>query len=84
MGELPKEWKHGRISAIFKKGSRKKARNYRPVSVTSMLRKCMEQCVKDHIVSHNFMTRNELFSTQQFECIKGRSTVIQLLNVMDS
>ena len=30
------------------------------------------------------MTRNKLFSTQQFSFIKGRSTVLQLLNVMES
>ena len=36
----------------------------------------MEQRVKDHIVNH--MTRNKLFSTQ------GRSTLVQLLNVIDS
>ena len=32
VGELPKEWKQGWIS-IFKKGNRKKAGNYRPVSL---------------------------------------------------
>ena len=42
----------------------------------------MEQCVKDHIVNH--MIRNKLLSTQQFGFIKGRSTVLQLLNVIDS
>ena len=42
----------------------------------------MEQCVKDHIVNH--MIRNTLFSTQKFGFIKGRSTVLQLLNVIDS
>ena len=30
------------------------------------------------------MTRNKLFSTQQFGFIKGRSTVLQLLNVIES
>ena len=58
VGELPKEWKQGRISAIFKKGNRKNAGNYRPVSLTSIICKCMEQCVKDHIVNH--MIRNKL------------------------
>ena len=38
--------------------------------------------VKDHIANH--MIRNKLFSTQQFGFIKGRSTVLQLLNVIDS
>ena len=41
----------------------------------------MEQCVKDHIVNH---IRNKLSSTQQFGFIKGRSTVLQLLNVINS
>ena len=66
----------------FKKGNRKNAGNYRPVSLTSIICKCMEQYVKDHIVNH--MIRNKLFSTQQFGFIKGRSTVLQLFNVIDS
>ena len=69
VGELPKEWKQGRISAIFKKGNRKNAGNYRPVSLTSIICKCMEQCVKDHIVNH--MIRNKLFSMQQFGLVYG-------------
>ncbi|KAI0217219.1 hypothetical protein LSAT2_030902, partial [Lamellibrachia satsuma] len=51
-------------------------------SLTSIICKCMEQCVKYHIVNH--MIINKLFSTQQFGFIKGRSTVLQLLNVIDS
>ena len=74
VGELPKEWKQ-------KKGSRKMAGNYRPVSLISIICKCMEHRVKDHIVNH--MTRNKLINTQQFGFIKGRSTVVQLLNVME-
>ena len=42
VGELPKEWKQGRISAIFKKGTRKNAGNYKPVSLTSIICRCME------------------------------------------
>ena len=74
VGELPKEWKQGRISAIFKKGNQKSVGNYRPVSLTSITCKYMEQCVKDHIVNH--MIRNKLFSMHQFGFIKGRSTVL--------
>ena len=71
VGELPKEWKQGRNSVIFKKGNRKNAGNYKPVSLTSIICKCMEQCVKDHIVNH--MIRKKI-SMQQFRFIKGRST----------
>ena len=80
-GELPKEWKQGKISAIYKKWSRKVAGNYRPVSLTSIVCKCLEICVRNHIVSH--MKKNNLFSPQQFGFIRGRSTVLQLLNVMN-
>ena len=81
LGKLPNEWKEGRISAIFKKGSRKIAGNYRPISLTSIVCKTMEHCVRNHIVNH--MTINNLFSNQQYGFIRGRSTVLQMLNVMD-
>ena len=81
LGKLPSEWKEGRISAIFKKGSRKIAGNYRPISLMSIVCKTMEHCVRNHIVNH--MMINNLFSNQQYGFIRGRSTVLQMLNVMD-
>ena len=80
LGKLPNEWKEGRISAIFKKGSRKIAGNYRPISLTSIVCKTMEHCVRNLV---NHMTINNLFSNQQYGFIRGRSTVLQMLNVMD-
>ena len=79
LGKLPSEWKEGRISAM--KGSRKKAGNYRPISLTSIVCKTMEHCVRNHIVNH--MMVNNLFSSPQYGFVKGRSTVLRLLNVMD-
>ena len=82
-GQLPDDWKQAKVSAIFKrKGNRKKAGNYRPVSLTCIICKILEGCIRDHIVEH--MMVNNIFSKQQFGFIKGRSTVLQLLNVMDS
>jgi hypothetical protein len=34
---IPNEWREGCITALFKKGSRKMASNYRPVSLTCLL-----------------------------------------------
>ena len=34
---IPKQWKITRVSAIHKKGNRKLASNYRPVSITDIL-----------------------------------------------
>ena len=81
-GLLPSDWTEGKISAIFKKGSRRQAGNYRPVSLTCIICKCMEHCIRDHIDTH--MRMNNLYSTQQYGFIKGRSTVLQLLTVMDT
>ena len=82
-GQLPDDWKQAKVSAIFKrKGNRKKAGNYRPVSLTCIMCKILEVCIRDHIVEH--MMANNIFSKQQFGVNKGRSTVLQLLNVMDS
>ncbi len=42
----------------------------------------LERRIIDHIVEH--MRANNIFSKQQFGCFRGSSTVLQLLNVMDS
>jgi len=51
-GIVPKDWKNANVTAIFKKGSRKKAENYRPVSLTSHICKCFERILKDEMVKH--------------------------------
>ena len=35
-GTIPIQWKEARVSAIYKKGNKKIASNYRPVSITSV------------------------------------------------
>lgn len=79
--KLPDEWKHAQVTAIFKKGAKTKAQNYRPVSLTSIICKTLESIVRDHITKH--MTENKLFSSKQFGFISGRSTTLQLLHVLD-
>ena len=79
--EIPNEWKKGRITALFKKGSKKVANNYRPVSLTSIVCKCLEKIVRERII--NFMKNENLFSNRQYGFISGRSTQLQLLEVLD-
>ena len=81
MKQLPKEWKHANISAIFKKGNRTSPQNYRPVSLTSIVCKILESIIRDSVITH--MTDNNLFSPKQFGFLAGRSTVLQLLKVLD-
>ena len=77
----PPIWKRANVSAIFKKGEKKKPSNYRPISLTSVPCKLMEKLVRDAIVNH--MTENNLFSNAQHGFIKGKSCVTQLLEFME-
>jgi hypothetical protein len=79
---VPKEWKNAQISAIFKKGNKSQAKNYRPVSLTSVVCKIMEKLIRSHIIQH--MKANKLFSNKQYSLIAGRSTALQLLEVIDT
>ena len=49
-GNIPTQWKEARVSAIHKKGNKKMASNYRPVSITSVLCRILENLVRNQIV----------------------------------
>ena len=51
-GELPEDWKCANITALFKKGNKKVAGNYRPVSLTSIICKLMETLAREDIIEH--------------------------------
>ena len=72
-GQIPvrDNWKQGNITAIFKSGSKTKAENYRPISLTSVPGNLFERLIRDEIVSH--VERNNLFTQAQHGFVKGRS-----------
>jgi hypothetical protein len=80
-GALPLDWRTGNITPIFKKGLKTKVENYRPISLTCVICKILESIIRDKLVKH--MKDNNLFSDRQYGFIKGRSTVSQLLKIMD-
>ena len=79
--DVPNDWKLANISAIFKKGDKSLPSNYRPVSLTCVICKVMESIVRDSLMQH--LVNNNLISLKQFGFIKGRSTTLQLLNVLN-
>ena len=80
-GVVPDGWRVVIITALLKKGDKKSASNYRPVSLTTILCKLMEKLIRKRIVDH--MDKFGLFSNRQFGFMGGRSTSLQLLNVLE-
>ena len=78
---LPTDWKSGNITPIYKKGKKYNANNYRPVSLTCIVSKILESIVRDSIIKH--FQEHDLFSSKQYGFMKGRSTVTQLLDLLD-
>ncbi|MFZ2538708.1 MAG: reverse transcriptase family protein [Oscillospiraceae bacterium] len=80
-GCVPDDWKSAEVVALYKKGPRNDRGNYRPVSLTSVCCKVQESLIRDHIM--NFLVKNNLLSNRQYGFIKGRSTMLQLLHMLD-
>ena len=80
LNKIPAGWKSASITPIYKnKGD--KHENYRPVSLTSIACKTMESIVRDAML--DYLELNGIPTNKQFGFLSGRSTVLQLLMVMD-
>ncbi|MDW3615035.1 MAG: reverse transcriptase family protein, partial [Nitrososphaeraceae archaeon] len=81
LGIVPQEWKDANVTPLFKKGSKAKPDNYRPISLTCILVKMLEGIIKDHIVKH--LEKFNLLHDSQHGFRKGRSCLTNLLEFME-
>ena len=69
------EWKEANIIP-FKKGSRNKSVNYRPMSLTSVICKLLETIIRDHIM--DFLIKHKLINPSQHGFLKARSCLTNM------
>ncbi|KAK4828082.1 LOW QUALITY PROTEIN: hypothetical protein QYF61_023142, partial [Mycteria americana] len=80
-GEIPADWRLANVTPIFKKGRKEDPGNYRPVSLTSVPGKLMEQIILSAITRH--VENNQGIKPSQHGFRKGRSCLTNLISFYD-
>ena len=81
LGMVPDDWRRATVVAIHKKGSRNKVENYRPVSLTSILCKCLERIIRKQVCT--YLISNKLLAPAQHGFVQRRSCLTNLLAFLD-
>jgi hypothetical protein len=80
-GKIPAEWKEANVVPIYKKGDKKRAENYRPVSLTSISCKLLEHILCSNILRH--LDNHSILTESQHGFRKNRSCESQLITTID-
>ena len=76
---LPAPWKTSLVIPIFKKGARYNPLNYRPISLTSVICKCLERIISQQLTA--YLEECSILSDNQYGFRSGRSTQDQLIQL---
>ena len=77
VGKVPKCLKIGKVTPLYKSGSRGVAANYRPITLTSHLSKVFEKIIRNHML--HFFEENNILNNNQHGFRRGRSCISQLI-----
>ncbi|KAJ7420827.1 RNA-directed DNA polymerase from mobile element jockey-like protein [Willisornis vidua] len=80
-GEVPDDWKLANVMPIHKKGCKEDLDNYRPVSLTSVPGRVMEQIILSAITQH--LQDGHGLRPSQHGFRKGRSCLTNLISFYD-
>ena len=75
---VPTDWKLANVMPIYKKGRKDGPGNYRPISLTSVPGKLMEQLILSTITQH--VRDNQMIRPSQHGFMKGRSCLTNLIS----
>ena len=75
-GSLPSDWKLAHIVPIHKKGDKGDIENYRPISLTSIISKLFEKCIRDEL----FLECKHLLHDTQHGFLTSKSCTTQLVS----
>ncbi|GAB0175728.1 mitochondrial enolase superfamily member 1 [Grus japonensis] len=80
-GEVPEDWRKASVPLVFKEGKKEYPQNYRPVSLTSIPGKVMEQLILGVINKH--VEEKKVIRSAQHGFTNGRSCLTNLIVVYD-
>ncbi|GAB0207891.1 mitochondrial enolase superfamily member 1 [Grus japonensis] len=80
-GEVPDDWRLANVTSIYRKGPKEDSGNYRPVSLTLVPGKVMEQVIVSTLTKH--VQDNQGIRPSQHGFMKGRSCLTNLISFYD-
>ena len=78
-GQLPFDWKLANVVPVHKKGDKSNVENYRPISLTSLIMKVFEKCIRDELLS----LCSHRIHPSQHGFLPNRSCTTQLIPFID-